>query len=76
MECGYCGYMEIVDQKKPHENGLLQLAAFMGNRPAKNWYAASAFRGGVAKNILECPNCGNHLEQETGSRPRMVMIGR
>jgi hypothetical protein len=77
MECGYSGYMGIVDQKKPlHENGLLQLAAFMGTGPARNWYAASAFLGGVAKNILECPNCGNRLEQETGSRPKMVMIGR
>jgi len=43
MECGYCGYMGIVDQNKPHETGLLQLAAFMANRPAKNWYAASEF---------------------------------
>lgn len=77
MECGYSGNMGIVDRKRPlHENGLVQFGALMGNGAAKSWYAASATLGSVAKNILECPNCGNKLEQETGSRPTMVMIGR
>lgn len=77
MECGYGGFMGIVDQKKPlHENGLLKFAALMNTGPARTWYAASATMGGVAKNILECPNCGNQLEQETGTRPAMIVVGR
>jgi len=74
--CGYAGYMGLVKRTKPlHENGLFKLAAFMSSGPVRNWYAASAFMGGVAKNILECPNCGSNLEQEVGSRPTLMLFG-
>jgi hypothetical protein len=73
--CGYSGYMGLVKRTKPlHENGLFKLLAFMGG-PARLWYAAFAFMGGVAKNILQCPNCGATLEQVAGSRPSLMLFG-
>ncbi|MCZ2151782.1 MAG: hypothetical protein LC126_28900 [Bryobacterales bacterium] len=74
--CGYQGHMGLVKRTKPlHENGLFKFAAFMGG-PARNWYAASALMGGVAKIVLECPACGSLWEKQTGDRPSMFLIGR
>jgi hypothetical protein len=77
VHCGYTGHMGIVKRKKPlHENGLFKLLAFSGGGAVRNWYAASAFLGGVAKIVLECPACGSLWQKQVGDRPSMFMIGR
>jgi len=77
VHCGYTGHMGIVKRKKPlHENGLFKFLAFAGGRVERNAYVASAFMGGVAKIILQCPACGSLWEKQTGDRPSMFMIGR
>jgi hypothetical protein len=77
IACGYDGYMGLIKRTKPlHENGLFKLMAFLSNGgPVRNLYAASSFLGGVAKNILQCPNCGTTLEQEVGRRPILMLFG-
>jgi hypothetical protein len=54
---------------------MFKLMAFMGGA-ARNWYAASAFMGGVAKIILQCPACGSLWEKQVGDRPSMFLLGR
>lgn|GEM_PF-1087971 len=77
VHCGYTGHMGLVKRTKPlHENGLFKLAAFMNRGAVRNWYAASAFMGGVAKIVLQCPACGSLWEQKVGGRPSLFLIGR
>jgi hypothetical protein len=69
--------MGIVKRNKPlYENGLFKLAAFSSGGAVRNWYAASAFLGGVPKIVLECPACGSLWQKQVGDRPSMFMIGR
>ena len=76
VHCGYTGHMGIVKRKKPlYENGLFKWLTFAGRLPP-SLYAASAFMGGVAKIVLECPACGSMWQQQVGDRPSMFMIGR